>query len=638
MKKMYFLVLSFLLLSIAGVHAQVTIGADAEPQRFSILELVSNGETGLRLPQLTIEERDALMETDEFIAAMEGSALGLMIYNVENRCIEIWNGKNPRWRCVGAPVSIPDIVVTSPMEVEVGKPLTLTATEPVTWSIIDGNGFAELNGNTVTVSAVGSIVMRASAADGRYTDFTITVKASSDATHSPGIVMTSAAETEVNRLLFLTATVNPILGTNTDVFWTIVDGSRYASLIGNLLIAGNTPIEITVRATTTDGKLYNDFYITIIPAPTDVLMTNITITGPTLVSVGDIAGYSVQSYLPVNATNTGVTWEATNGLFISSNGVLSTATAGSGTITAKAISGVAVSNSIPVTIVADPIMPNSVTVRGSGGITSASVDEGSASFQLTATVLPTGASQGVTWSIQPGGTSATTVDQTGLVTPGNTAGTATVVATSTANGSVSGIFTVTVNSTVPTLTSITVTAPGGSSADVGQSVTLNAAPDPSNAVLGAVTWAIVPGGTGTGTFNNNVLTGTGEGTVFVTATSNGVTSASFTVTFTDGRFGPPGLKIYSVSMGTWAQANIGCTSPSRFPNVTDLHTVLTANKNAGYVWGLPDGTGTSADSAPRYWSSTPEFGTHNIVNANSLSISTSTGGDTDIFLYICVGP
>ena len=81
----------FLLLFFAlPLKAQVKIGDNAGlPKSFSVLEL-SSTKGGLRLPQLTTAERDAL------VAGLTGddadAAKGLVIYNKETKCMQYWNG------------------------------------------------------------------------------------------------------------------------------------------------------------------------------------------------------------------------------------------------------------------------------------------------------------------------------------------------------------------------------------------------------------------------------------------------------------------------------------------------------------------------------------------------------------------
>ena len=95
-KKIFFaLFLTAVIFVPFTTSAQVTIGSAEAPQSFSVLELISN-QGGLRLPQMTSTERNAMMETDEFQAEKTGKAVGLMIFNTSIRCVETWNGE--RWR------------------------------------------------------------------------------------------------------------------------------------------------------------------------------------------------------------------------------------------------------------------------------------------------------------------------------------------------------------------------------------------------------------------------------------------------------------------------------------------------------------------------------------------------------------
>jgi uncharacterized protein (TIGR02145 family)/uncharacterized repeat protein (TIGR02543 family) len=71
-----------------ALTAQVTIGSEDAPQSFSILELVSNNR-GLRLPQLTTTERDAISTAH----GTESEMRGLQIFNTDSNCMEYWNGE-----------------------------------------------------------------------------------------------------------------------------------------------------------------------------------------------------------------------------------------------------------------------------------------------------------------------------------------------------------------------------------------------------------------------------------------------------------------------------------------------------------------------------------------------------------------
>ncbi|MDR1561478.1 MAG: hypothetical protein LBS54_00115, partial [Dysgonamonadaceae bacterium] len=92
MKKHFFIAAALLIMSVGVAKAQVTIGATTDPHDFSILELVSNGNLGLRLPQMTTDQRDAMVAEPEFQAEKNGKACGLQIFNTDTKCVETWNG------------------------------------------------------------------------------------------------------------------------------------------------------------------------------------------------------------------------------------------------------------------------------------------------------------------------------------------------------------------------------------------------------------------------------------------------------------------------------------------------------------------------------------------------------------------
>ena len=80
---------ALLLSSAAFLNAQVTMGSQKPPETFSVLEMVSNHHNGMRLPQMTTEERD-IMANDAFKANVESQ--GLQIFNTTTYCIDTWNG------------------------------------------------------------------------------------------------------------------------------------------------------------------------------------------------------------------------------------------------------------------------------------------------------------------------------------------------------------------------------------------------------------------------------------------------------------------------------------------------------------------------------------------------------------------
>ncbi|MDR1371640.1 MAG: hypothetical protein LBJ17_00735, partial [Dysgonamonadaceae bacterium] len=90
MKRIFLTMTAFIMLSANCAEAQVTIGSLDDPQPFSVLELISN-TGGLRLPQLDSDQRDAL-NLGSLSPASQQAALGLQIFNIDNLCVETWNG------------------------------------------------------------------------------------------------------------------------------------------------------------------------------------------------------------------------------------------------------------------------------------------------------------------------------------------------------------------------------------------------------------------------------------------------------------------------------------------------------------------------------------------------------------------
>ena len=88
-----------------GANSQVTIGSGSLPSEWSLLDLdASDIPRALHLPRLDITARDALMSSASS-QSDQNLAIGLMIFNTETRCIEIWNSREWVSLCDG---DIPD--------------------------------------------------------------------------------------------------------------------------------------------------------------------------------------------------------------------------------------------------------------------------------------------------------------------------------------------------------------------------------------------------------------------------------------------------------------------------------------------------------------------------------------------------
>jgi uncharacterized protein YjdB len=270
--------------------------------------------------------------------------------------------------------------------------------------------------------------------------------------------------------------------------------------------------------------------------------SNIPVTGITVSGAGGSTTITTDNgtlqlsaaVSPSNATNRSVTWSLTNGTgqaTITSAGLVTAMVNGTVTARATANDGSGVYGTLTLTITNQVIPVMSISITGQQTI---STDNGTS--QLTATVLPSNASnKSVTWTIASGSAYAA-ISQSGLVTAtGN--GTVTVRATANDGSGIYGTFTITISNQVIPVTGITVTGAGGSSTisiDNG-TLQLSAVVQPSNATNKNVTWS-VSNGTGSASINSTgLLTALTNGTVTARATAadgSGV-SGSLQITITN---------------------------------------------------------------------------------------------------------
>ena len=73
-----------------SAKAQVNIGNQNNPKNYSLLEL-NSASRGLRLPHLTTIQRSLISDKWK-IEPLADKLEGLVIYNIDNNCLEFWNG------------------------------------------------------------------------------------------------------------------------------------------------------------------------------------------------------------------------------------------------------------------------------------------------------------------------------------------------------------------------------------------------------------------------------------------------------------------------------------------------------------------------------------------------------------------
>jgi uncharacterized protein (TIGR02145 family) len=388
MKRMIFLMLALLMLSIASMNAQVTIGSTEDPHPGAVLDLQSSNK-GLKLPTVSLDDVTEFKLSDK--PADAASATGMMIYNDNEAAvggsgkgIYVWEGQ---WIFAGksAPVENPVTGIEISSEegaaaVDANSTLKLTATvEPenasnptLNWTVIynpattAGTAVIDQTG-LVTALRPGNVTVRASATDGSgvYRDFTFTVRPTEAVTNTnipvSNIKIKSAGNTAIvnaGSTLQLTATVEPDNASNPALNWAVIydpaTTAGKATIDQAGLITGVKPGGVTVRATATDGSgAYRNFAFTVMPTGS-VESINITAEDNiTTIEVGRLVQLTA-TVEPESAQPT-VIWsmDSDDSAFasVSLTGIVTGLAEGWATIRATAQDGSGVSGEIEIEIV-----------------------------------------------------------------------------------------------------------------------------------------------------------------------------------------------------------------------------------------------------------------------------------------------
>ncbi len=330
-----------------------------------------------------------------------------------------------------------------------GTDLVLTATvtpsnstyNSIVWSIKNaGSTGAVLNGNTLSTTSAGTIIVTATIENGitantPYTqDFTITVNVDPSAfkavTNISGVATSATAGTDIN----LTGTVIPANATNKTIVWTIKSpGTTGATRTGNTLsttAAGTVIVTATIaNGASTTTPYTQDFTITVNDAP------------PAFVAVTDIAGVAVSATAgtditltgivnPINATNKTITWSiknaGTTGAALSGN-ILSATAAGNVIVTAAVENGASAATPYTqdFTIMVNEAPAAFVPVTGITGV--AATATAGRDITLLGTVSPVNATnKTIAWSIKNAGTTGASLN--GNILSARAAGTIIVTA------------------------------------------------------------------------------------------------------------------------------------------------------------------------------------------------------------------
>ena len=376
-----------------------------------------------------------------------------------------------------------------------GETVTLTATvkpddatdKTVTWSTSDAS-VATVSNGVVIANKVGSATITAKAGDKTAT-CAITVVA----TPVTSVILDkTSASLKAGESVTLIAKVNPSDATDKTVTWSTSDASvaTVSNGVVNAVKVGSATI--TAKA----GDKTATCTVTVIPTPVTSVALNVTSAS---LQVGETVTLTA-TVNPSDATDKSVTWSTSDeSIATVSNGVVKAVSIGSATITAKAGDKTA---TCAVSVVPPPVVPvSSITLDK----TSASLKAGE-TVTLTATVNPADATdKTVTWSSSDASV-ATVIN--GLVTAVKV-GSATITAKA---GEKTATCSITV---VPTsVTSITLDKTSAS-LKAGETVTLTATINPSDATDKTVTWTTSDASVATVT--NGVVVAVKVGTATITA-------------------------------------------------------------------------------------------------------------------------
>lgn len=407
----------------------------------------------------------------------------------------------------------------------------------VTWSVVNGTGQATINSNGVlTGVSDGTVTVKATAADGSNISTTkdITVSETQILTPVTNITVTSktgaTAITTNGGTLQMIANVLPTNADNSEVTWSVENGTGAATIDSNGLVTAISNGTVKVKATANDGSgVVGGVTLTLSGQSTNIPISSITITGKNSTS-SDVStitedGGTLQmsaNIVPTNASNQSIEWTIILGqdkATISSAGVLKAVANGIITVQGKTQDGTGIVVTKDIVISGQKTKVTGITVNGGSAISTPG-----GALQMTATVNPSNATDSsVTWSVE-NGTGSATIDANGLL---KAASNGSVKVKATANDG-SGVFgTTDVNitgqsSSVP-IQSITVTGKDGVSSIDTDNGTLQMIatilPSYATTTSPAVTWA-VSNGSGTATISSDgVLKAVKTGAVTVVATS-----------------------------------------------------------------------------------------------------------------------
>jgi endo-1,4-beta-xylanase len=343
-----------------------------------------------------------------------------------------------------------------PTAATAGAPLTLTGTvapadasaQTIVWTVkTAGTTGASITGNTFTATAAGTADVTATITNGLTAasdftkDFTINVAPFVPVTNITGVPTGATAGTP----LALTGTVAPADAVNKTIVWSVTSAGGTGAAINGTTFTATAAGTAAIRATIINGQSLTpasdytkDFYIDVSAPGAFIPVSNIT--GVPAATTEGVSLTLSGTVVPNNASNKNIVWSVIDqeGTGAAIGGTTFTApNTGTAIVRATITNGWALgtdyTQDFPIVVKPLPVgvQLNSTTLELVAGGTA----------QLTATVTPAGADQGITWSSS--NSANVTVSPTGRVQV-IAAGGATITAASTAKNTVTAVCTVTV--------------------------------------------------------------------------------------------------------------------------------------------------------------------------------------------------
>ena len=318
----------------------------------------------------------------------------------------------------------------------------------------------------------------------------------------------------------LQATVNPSNAENKDVNWSS-DNGTVASVDNTGLVKAKAVGDAVITVTTVDGNKTATCKVKVETKKYPVKeirlnkSTEEVLEGETITLIANV--------LPSNATDKSVKWSSNNGnvATVDQNGRVKGIKAGKTTITVSSVENENIKASCDITVVADKVPVTEVKLDK----TSLDMTEGD-EVTLTATVKPDDATdKSVRWSSN--NTTVATVKD-GRITA-NKVGTATITVYSVENEDIKATCKVTVKARTYSVTGVTLDVTS-KEMNIGETFTLKAKIEPSNATNQNVTWTSLDPSVATVNNNGKVTAKKAGFTVITVTTEDGNYKATCEIT------------------------------------------------------------------------------------------------------------